>query len=170
MDDIPIPLPAKPVRFMDKLRVFMRAKRLAYRTEKTYCTWILDFIRFHGKRHPQTMGREEVDAWLSYLATKRNVAVNTQKTALNAVVFLYKQFLQCDLGDIQFTRSGRVQHLPTVFSHVEAMQVIGLMNGAHRLAASLMYGAGLRVMEAVRLRVQNLALRGNIFFLRLTAR
>lgn len=58
MDDIPVALPDKPVRFMDKLRVFMRAKRLAYRTEKTYCLWIVDFIRYHNKRHPETMGRE----------------------------------------------------------------------------------------------------------------
>lgn len=168
MDDIPVALPDKPVRFMDKLRTFMRAKHLAYRTEKTYCLWIIDFIRFHGKRHPETMGRDEVDAWLSYLAVKRNVAVNTQKTALNAVVFLYKQFLRRELGDIQFAKSGRVQRLPTVFSHAEAMQVIGLMEGEHRLAVSLMYGAGLRVMEAVRLRVQDVDFANNCLIVRET--
>lgn len=166
MDDIPIPLPDKPHRLMDQLRVFMRAKRLAYRTEKTYCTWILDFIRFHKRRHPDTMGSAEVDAWLSHLAVKRNVAVNTQKTALNAVVFLYKQFLNRELGEIQFTKTGRVQHLPTVFSHDEAMQLLSLIEGDHKLAAALMYGSGLRVMEAVRLRVQDVDFANACLFVR----
>jgi site-specific recombinase XerD len=145
MDDIPIPLLDKPQRFMDQLRVFMRAKRLAYRTEKTYCTWILDFIRFHKRKHPESMGPEEVDAWLSHLASNRNVAINTQKTALNAVVFLYKQFLKRELGEIQFINANRGRQLPTVFTHDEAMRVLSFMSGDHRLAACLMYGAGLRV-------------------------
>lgn len=155
MDDIPYPLPDKPVRFMDRLRSYMRARNLAYRTEKTYCTWILDFVRFHQRRHPESMGSAEVDAWLSHLANKRHVAVNTQKTALNAVVFMYKQFLGHDLGQLQFHKTSRVQRLPTVFTHTEAMQVISLMSGVHAIAVSLMYGSGLRVMEAVRLRVQD---------------
>jgi hypothetical protein len=92
MDDIPIPLPDKPQRFMDQLRVFMRAKRLAYRTEKTYCTWILDFIRFHKRKHPESMGSDEVDAWLSHLASNRNVAINTQKTALMRWCFCTSNF------------------------------------------------------------------------------
>jgi integrase len=163
MDDIPTPLPDKPQRFMDQLRVFMRAKQLAYRTEKTYCTWILDFIRFHKRRHPESMGNAEVDAWLSHLAVRRNVAVNTQKTALNAVVFLYKQFLNRELGEIQFAKTARAQHLPTVFSHDEAMHVLSLMEGDHRLASCLMYGSGLRVMEAVRLRVQDVDFANNCF-------
>lgn len=166
MDDIPIPLPDKPQRFMDQLRVFMRAKRLAYRTEKTYCTWILDFIRFHERKHPKNMGPQEVDAWLSHLASKRNVAINTQKTALNAIVFLYKQFLKQELGEIQFINANRGRQLPTVFTHDEAMRVLSFMSGDHRLAASLMYGAGLRVMEAVRLRVQDVDFTNEGLFIR----
>lgn len=166
MDDIPIPLPDKPQRFMDQLRTFMRAKRLAYRTEKTYCTWILDFIRFHKRKHPDTMGEPEVDAWLSYLANQRNVAINTQKTALNAVVFLYKQFLNRELQNIQFTKTNKGRHLPTVFTHDEAMGVLSLMSGDHKLAASLMYGAGLRVMEAVRLRIQDVDFAQSCLFIR----
>lgn len=168
MDDIPIPLPDRPQRFMDHLRAFMRAKRLAYRTEKTYCTWILDFIRFHKRKHPESMGPNEVDAWLSHLANKRNVAINTQKTALNAVVFLYKQFLKRELGDIQFINANKGRHLPTVFTHDEAMRVLSLMSGSHRLAACLMYGSGLRVMEAVRLRVQDVDFANDGLFIRET--
>lgn len=74
MDDIPLPLPEKPQRLMDRLRAFMRAKHLAYRTEKTYCTWILDYIRFYDRQHPKQLGAEHVNAWLSHLASGRNVA------------------------------------------------------------------------------------------------
>tara|TARA_R110000824_G_scaffold102357_4_gene242769 strand:- start:7515 stop:8501 length:987 start_codon:yes stop_codon:yes gene_type:complete len=166
MDDIPVPLPSQPVRFMDRFRAHMRAKHLAYRTEKTYCLWVLDFIRFHSRRHPEAMGAEEVDAWLSYLANERNVAINTQKTALNAVVYLYRQFLGRDLGDLQFSKTSKGRRLPVVFSHEEAMQVIGAMHGAHQLVASLMYGSGLRVMEAVRLRVQDVDFAEQCLFVR----
>lgn len=155
MDDIPPPLPANPSRFMDQLRASMRSRHLAYRTEKTYCGWIKDFIYFHHKRHPREMGAIEVDAWLSYLANQRHVAINTQKTALNAIVFLYKHFLHKDLGQLAFTRTNKGRRLPTVFTHEEAMRVLGFMEGDHKLVASLMYGSGLRVMESVRLRVQD---------------
>lgn len=166
MDDIPIPLPANPVRFMDQLRAFMRARHLAYRTEKTYCTWVLDFIRFNNKQHPQTLGTEHIQAWLSHLANQRHVAVNTQKTALNAVVFLYKLFLDRDVGDIKFNRANKGRRLPTVFSHEEATRILAAMSGTHKLLASLMYGSGLRVMEAVRLRVQDIDFAQNGIFVR----
>ena len=154
MDDIPVPLPAIPTRFLDRFRAFIRARHLAYRTEKTYCNWVREFIRFHEKRHPESMGAEEVNAWLSHLANNRNVAVNTQKTALNAVVFMYHQFLGRELGELQFINTSRGRKLPTIFSHEEALSVLSNMQGTHRLIASLMYGSGLRVMQAARLRIQ----------------
>lgn len=166
MDDIPVPLPANPVRFMDRLRVFMRARHMAYRTEKTYCTWVLDFIRYHKRKHPEQMGVAEVNEWLSYLANQRHVAINTQKTALNAVVFLYKQFLQRDLNNIQFSNANKGRRLPVVFSHEEAIQVLAHLRGAHKVITSLMYGAGLRVMEAVRLRVQDVDFANDCLFIR----
>ena len=166
MDDIPHPLPDKPVRLMDRLRAFMRARHLAYRTEKTYCTWILDFVRFYQRRHPESVGAVEIDAWLSHLANKRHVAVNTQKTALNAVVLLYKQFLGRDLETLQFYKSKRSRRLPAVFTHAEAQAVIARMAGVHALAAVLMYGAGLRVMEVVRLRVQDVEFTQNCLIVR----
>ena len=168
MDDIPVPLPAVPIRFMDRFRAFIRARHLAYRTEKTYCNWVREFIRFHNTRHPESMGAMEVNAWLSHLANNRNVAVNTQKTALNAVVFMYHQFLGRALGDLQFTNTSRGRKLPTVFSHEEAMSVLSHMHGTHKLVASLMYGSGLRVMEAVRLRVQDVDFSEPCLFLRET--
>ena len=144
MDDIPVPLPAVPTRFMDRFRAFIRARHLAYRTEKTYCSWVREFIRFHNKRHPESMGAEEVNAWLSHLANNRNVAVNTQKTALNAVVFMYHQFLGKKLGDLQFTNTSRGRKLPTVFSHEEAMSVLSHMHGTHKEVPERRAQPGLR--------------------------
>jgi len=155
MDDIRKPLPAAPVKFMDQFRAFIRIKRLAYATEKTYCRWVKDFIRFHDRRHPKELGAKHVDAYLSHLVLGHHVSINTQKTALNALVFLYKQFLSVELGTLNFDYSRRKQTIPSVFSHTEAMAVIEQLHGAQRLAASLMYGGGLRVMEAARLRVQD---------------
>ncbi|MCA0894741.1 integron integrase [Microbulbifer agarilyticus] len=166
MDDIPTPLPAKPTRFMDRLRTFMRTRQLAYKTEKTYCFWIKDFIRFNGMQRPEDMGKAQVDEWLGYLANRRSVSVNTQKTALNAIVFLYKQFLSIDLGNLQFERTSKGKRLPVVFTHDEAIAVLGGLKGHHKLAASLMYGSGLRVMEAVRLRVQDIDFGHQCLFIR----
>lgn len=166
MDDIPRPLPAQPIRFFDKLRVYIRSKQLAYRTEKTYCTWIKDFIHFHKMAHPESMGNVEIDAYLSHLAVQRNVSINTQKTALNALVFLYKQYYGREVIDLSFHLSQRSKTIPTVFSHQEAMQVINNLSGIYRLIASLMYGAGLRVMEATRLRVQDIDFANNCIVVR----
>ena len=93
MDDIPVSIDLKSKRFIPQLRLFIRQKGLAYSTEKTYLYWIIYYIRFHKKRHPKEMGSLDVDEFLTYLATERNVSPSTQKTALNALVFLYKQFL-----------------------------------------------------------------------------
>lgn len=166
MDDIPVPLPHHPHRFMDRLRAFMRSRHLAYKTEKTYCFWIKDFIRFHGMRKPHELSKAEVDDWLSHLANRRSVSINTQKTALNAVVFLYKQFLEIDLGELRFEKTSKGRRLPVVFTHQEAMAVLEQMHGHHKLAASLMYGSGLRVMEAVRLRVQDIDFAQQCLFVR----
>lgn len=155
MEDIPKPIPSNPSRFMDQLRYFIRARGLAYRTEKTYCRWIASFIRFHRMKHPSELSSEHIEAYLSHLSVQRNVAVNTQKTALNALVFLYKQFFKREVEEIAFTGSQRARKLPIVFSHAEALQVLDQLSGESWLLASLMYGAGLRVMEAVRLRVQD---------------
>ncbi len=166
MDDIPKPLPSKPTRFMDQFRAFIRSKQLAYKTEKTYCRWVIDFIRFHNNSHPKDMGAAEVDAYLSSLALQRNVAVNTQKTALNALVFMFKKFLGRDLEELQFAPSTRLKTIPTVFSHEEALSVINQLSGRHYLIVSLLYGAGLRIMEAVRLRVQDVDFANNYIIVR----
>ena len=168
MDDIRRTLPSRPVRFMDQFRAYIRVKQLAYTTEKTYCGWVKDYIRFHDRRHPNEMGAKEVDEYLSALVLRRNVSINTQKTALNALVFLYKKFLNVELGQLAFDYSRKKKTIPTVFSHGEAMSVIQQLKGVHFLAASLMYGAGLRVMESVRLRIQDVDFANSCLMVRET--
>ncbi|MCA9905954.1 MAG: integron integrase [Anaerolineae bacterium] len=158
MDDVRKAINSGSNRFMDRFRLFIRTRQLAYKTEKTYCYWVLAYIRFHQRRNPAEMGPREVEAFLEHLATQRNVSPNTQKTALNALVFLYDKFLDRALGDLNFTYTTTPRQLPTVFTHEEATRVINRLEGKAKLAAMLMYGSGLRVSEVARLRVQDVDL------------
>ena len=156
MDDIPLPLCDKPFRLTDQLRQCMRVKHLSYSTEKIYIYWILNFIRFHNRRHPSQMGSLEVDSYLSYLAIKRKVSPSTQSLALNALIFLFNRFLDKELGDLHFTRPQYRKKPPVVFTHDEAMNIIKLIDTTpHGLMAKLMYGSGLRLMECCRLRLKD---------------
>ena len=105
------------------------------------------------------MGAQHIEQYLEYLSTQRNVAANTQKTALNALVFLHQQFLNKEIGKLRFSYSQKPRQLPTVFSHTEALEIIGYLRGIHFVIASLMYGSGLRISEASRLRVQDVDLK-----------
>lgn len=164
--DVPPPIPAKPTRFTDQLRAFIRSRGLAYKTEKTYLFWTLRFIRFHNKRHPRTMGAPEVEEFLSYLAVHRSSSINTQRTALNALVFLYREFLGQDLGQLSFGQARTGRRLPTVFSADEAARVIAAMEGEYKLMTQLMYGSGLRVSECIRLRVKDVDFDMNALIVR----
>jgi integron integrase len=155
MDDIKIPLPIKPIRFLDQLRAFIRLDGKSYATENTYLYWVKQFIHFHKKQHPREMGVEHVEDYLSHLALQRNSAPSTQKTALNALAFLYNRFLQQPLAELSFQYARKTQRTPTVFAHDEALRVIELLPMPHKLIAQLMYGSGLRISEAVRLRVKD---------------
>ncbi|MCP1726553.1 integron integrase [Natronospira proteinivora] len=144
-------------RLREQVRRVIRLRRYSRRTEKTYWYWIRFFIRFHNMRHPNEMAEPEVRAFLSWLATERNVAGATQNQALNALVFLYAKVLDRPLGDIgAVTRAKRQARLPVVLSHEEAMAIIREVPDPYRLMVSLLYGAGLRVTECARLRVKDL--------------
>jgi len=108
VNDIPARVPDKPTRFLDQLRAFIRTEGLAYKTEQTYIQWVRRFILFHNKRHPETMGKIEVKAFLDHLVLSRHVAVNTQKTALNALVFLCKRFIGKDIGMVGVSALSRL--------------------------------------------------------------
>lgn len=147
----------KPPKLMDRVKTVMRVKRYSPRTEKTYCYWIRYFIRYHGVRHPATMGPAEVQAFLEHLAVNRYVAAATQNQALNALVFLYRHILDMPLGDIgTFSRAKRPRRLPVVLSHEEVMHVLNQLSGSMNLMATLMYGSGLRLIETCRLRVRDI--------------
>ena len=143
-------------RLREQLRAVMRVHHSSIRTEKSYWYWIRYFIRFHQLRHPLEMGAGEVNAFLSWLAVERKVAAATQNLALNALVFLYARVLLQPLGKVgEVVRAKRSQRIPVVLSHAEAMRIIGLLSQPYQLLASLMYGAGLRVVEAARLRIKD---------------
>lgn len=134
-----------------------RRKGYTLSTERTYWRWAVRFIRFHGTRHPLQMGAAEIRRFLSYLAAEREVASATQNQALNALVFLYEAVLEEEVGAIgTFERAKAPERLPTVLSKEEVRAVLDAMHGTRKLVASLLYGSGLRLSEALRLRVKDL--------------
>jgi len=152
------PLASKPPKLLDRVRATMRLNRYSPRTEAVYVDWIKRFI-FHGVRHPQEMGADEVKAFLSHLATQMNVAASTQNQAFSALLFLYQEVLKERLPWIDdIVRAKRPAKLPVVLTQAEARAVLSKMHGTPRLMAHLLYGSGLRVMEGVRLRVKDLDL------------
>jgi len=144
-------------RLMDQFRGVIRARHYSRRTEKSYWMWIRWFIFFHDKRHPASMGGPEVTAFLSYLATERNVAASTQNQALSALLFLYKQVLEQELPWLDsVVRAKRPVRLPTVLTENEVKRLLARMQGMRWLIGSLLYGAGLRQHECLTLRVKDI--------------
>jgi len=148
--------PSAP-RLMDQVREVLRYHHYGKRTEEAYVRWIKGFIYFHNKQHPKDMGKAEIEAYLSHLAVNENVAVSTQNQAFNALLFLYKQVLGLSFADdISPIRSKKPVRLPVVLSQQEVMCLLANMSDESRLMASMMYGGGLRLMEMLRLRVQDI--------------
>ena len=148
-----------PSPFIESVRSNIRLRGYSIRTEKAYLYWIRRFIHYHHMRHPTTMGTIEVKAFLSWLAVERNVAVNTQKVALNAIVFLYQKVLNLPLGELGFTLASKQRSLPIVLSPDEVAGIIAQLEGRNRLIIALLYGSGLRISECLRLRVQDVDTR-----------
>ena len=141
--------------FLEMVRNDIRLRGYSIRTEKTYLFWIKQFILYNNKKHPSEMGAEEIKAFLTWLAVKRDVAVNTQKVALNAIVFLYHKVIKQELGHIDFTLATKQRHLPLVLSKSEVGAILQQLHHRDRLIISLLYGSGLRISECLRLRVQD---------------
>ncbi len=145
----------KPRKLLDQVRDVLRLKHYALRTEEAYVDWIRRFILFHHKRHPREMGAAEITAFLTHLAVVDNVAASTQNQALAALLFLYREVLQQDLGPVEPVHAKKPQRLPVVLTREEVRQVLNQMQGTHQLMAKLLYGTGMRLMECVRLRVKD---------------
>ena len=120
MDDIPAPIPARPHRFVDKVRADMRARGYAYPTERTYRHWIKRYIRFSGRRHPKDMGKADIEAFRNHLAVEATVSPSTQRTALNALMFLYIKQYAREPESLSFNYAKPIRRLPTVLTHQEA--------------------------------------------------
>jgi integron integrase len=148
-----------PKKLLDRVRDAIRLKHYSYRTEQTYVQWIRRFILFHNKRHPQEMGIPEIEAFLTHLAVTENVAASTQNQAFSSLLFLYHHVLEVDLGDrIDALRARTSRYLPTVLTPEETKEIIKRMSGVYNLIAILLYGSGLRIQEALQLRVKDLDL------------
>jgi integron integrase len=146
---------AKP-RLLDQMREALRIRHYSFRTEQQYVGWIRRFIRFHGLRHPDQLGGQDVESFLTHLAIQRRVSSATQAQALAAILFLYKRVLNADLpwlGNV--IRASRPKRLPVVLSRDEVRGLIGHLDGSYWMIASLLYGSGLRLLEAVHLRVKD---------------
>ncbi len=141
---------------MDRLRSAIRVRQYSRRTEEAYVAWVRQFIVRQGLRHPEAMGAPEVGAFLEWLATARRVSGSTQNQALSAILFMYREVIGRDLGALpSIPRARTPERLPVVFSHGEALRVIGQLGGVPRLVAMLLYGSGLRLLEALELRVKD---------------
>jgi len=152
-----IELPAlKSARLLDRLRERLRGLHYGLRTEEVYVRWCKEFIRFHGLRHPGEMGAAEVEAFLTALASERRVAPSTHNQALSALLFLYSKVLQVQLPWLQeIGRPAVRRRLPVVLSQGEVKATLEALTGEHRLVGRLLYGTGMRLNEALRLRVKD---------------
>ncbi len=144
-------------RLLDQVRELIRIRHYSIRTEQAYVQWIRRYILFHGKRHPRELGAEALTAFLSDLAQNRNVSASTQNQALNAILFLYRDVLKISLPwltDVQ--RAKKAQRLPVVLTRQEVTYLLAQLEGTSWLMAALTYGAGLRLLECLRLRVKDI--------------
>ena len=148
--------PRQP-KLLDRMRNALRVRHYAIRTEECYVDWAKRFILFHNKRHPNEMGAAEVNRFLTHLAVEGKVSASTQTQALCAILFLYKTVLEMDPGWLgEVVRARRPKRLPIVLSRDEVRRVLVQLDGTHRLIGCLLYGAGLRLLECLRLRVKDI--------------
>jgi integron integrase len=154
-------------KLLDQVRDVIRRKHFSIRTEQAYVEWIKRYILFHGKRHPNEMAEAEITAFLTHLARAGKVAASTQNQALSALLFLYREVLQQNIGWLdQVERVKRPARLPVVLTKDEVRRLFAHVHGTNRLMAGLLYGSGLRLMECVRLRVKDV----DLGYLRVTVR
>ena len=149
-------------KLLDQVRTVARVRHLSLRTEKAYAQWIKRFILFHKKRQPAEMAEPEIREFLANLAVDLHVSASTPTVALSALLFLYRDVLKRDLpyiSDIERAKPSR--RLPVVFSRAEVQAVLARLAGTNHLIASLLYGAGLRLMEGICLRVKDIDFSAN---------
>jgi integron integrase len=144
-------------KLLDIVRDKIRFKHYSYSTERTYVHWIKQYIFFHDKKHPIEMAKREIEEYLTFLATKKNVSPSTQNQAFNAILFLYKEVLGLDTTewDIQALRAQERKHIPVVLTKDEVQNVLQNLSGMYKLVVTLMYGCGLRMSEVLNIRLKD---------------
>lgn len=146
-----------PLKLLDRVRIALRVRHYALRTEQAYIGWIRRYIFYHHVRHPDDMGAVEVVEFLSHLAVDRHVTASTQNQALSALLFLYREVLGRQLEGLgNAVRARAPRRLPAVMTREEVRAVLSQLSGEHALIAGLLYGSGLRLLECLRLRVKDL--------------
>ena len=153
-------------KLADRLREAIRLRGYSYRTEKAYVHWYERFVRFHQLRHPATMGAPEIEAFLAHLAVHDQVSASTQNQALSALLFLYQEILGLPLGDLHALRAKKSTYVQPYLSHDECLRILAHLAGAPYLVACLLYGSGLRLLEALRLRIQDLDFENSLITVR----
>ncbi len=149
--------PTKPKKLLEQVMDTIRLKHYSDRTGETYVQWIKRFILFHDKRHPNTLGAAEVEAYLTYLATEQNLSASSQNQALSALLFLYREVLKIDLPlNTQAMRANKPKRLPVVLTREEVQRIFPHLQGLHLLMAKFLYGTGLRISECLQLRVKDI--------------
>jgi integron integrase len=158
---------AQEPRLLDRLRAACRLRHYSRRTETAYAAWVVRFVRFHDLRHPSDMGAAEINAFLTHLAVEGGVSASTQSQAFSAVLFLYQKVLQVEPGQIAgVVRARRPVRLPVVLARDEVRRVVAQLEGVYGLIAQLQYGAGLRLLECLSLRVKDLDGGNNVIVVR----
>ena len=144
-------------KLLDIVRDKIRFKHYSLSTEKTYVHWTKHYILFHNKKHPIEMGKDEIESYLTFLATKKQVSSTTQNQAFNAILFLYKEVLGIDMSEwnIQALRAQERKHIPVVLTKEEVKKVLENLSGIYKLVVTLMYGCGLRMSEVLNIRLKD---------------
>ena len=151
--------PATGPKLLDRMRLAIRTRHYSRRTEEAYIGWVRRYVRFHGTRHPAELEPSAVASYLTHLANEARVSASTQSQALSALLFLYRDVLEKDFGWLEgVVRAKRPKRLPVVLSRDEVRALLAQLDGTRWLLANLLYGAGLRLLEACTLRVKDVDL------------
>lgn len=144
-------------QLLNSVSTNIKLRNMSRKIESAYIRWIKEYILFHQKKHPKELTEKHIHSFLTHLAVNKNYSPSTQSQALNAIVFLYKEVLDQQLGDFSsFIKTKAKLHIPVVFSKSEAKAIISKMQGTPRLIASILSGSGLRLMKALKLRIQDI--------------
>lgn len=146
----------KVPKLLDQACGIMRRKHMALSTERSYLSWMRQYILFHNKQHPKDMGEREIEQFLTSLALDRNVAASTQNQAFNAILFLYREVLNIELDEIDSFRADEPDRLPVVCTKDECYEIFSYMKGTHLLICKMLYGSGMRLKECLRLRIKDI--------------